>query len=68
MKNHIAIRVVFTDSKTGGFTYHEKTPIITASQVNPSEDVYNKTTRMLKDAKIEQIDCSELVVSLIINV
>lgn len=27
-----------TESKTGGFTFHEKTPMISATQVNPVED------------------------------
>ena len=34
----VLICAVLIESLSGGFTYHEKTPMISASQINPAQD------------------------------
>ena len=41
-------------TKTGGFTYHEKTPLITSHQINPAEHEDDEV--FLETANVETIN------------
>ena len=46
----INIFTVFTASKSGGFTYHQKTPAISTTLINPTQNSYSLELAMVASA------------------